>query len=729
MTPFPTNDQLLAHALAHKPARDYATDNLFRFKRMHGGLAMARQHRIRFDPRADYWRRPERRLAVAYLALRWNGRCTPTALVREHALLVCQHLERLRTERGFKAFGADYPKIGGWEPIGQQLMQHATEMQYWEHWLKLATIWNLHPDPGTDLAAYVETTLAKTDGPRSDEDTFQRRAGWFGYLGALNLDDAKERQRFFFGYVSLLTSTNAYMHGGASQTFASVIQNTDTGAILDLIATWQDKMLSPAQTGFSTLGSSDETAVDRSHYSIVKELFGFLCLTRVPFVNGATQAKYCAEYGTSDVYEAIHRAGHANRQWLEADPARVAGFAAQFDTLWADARIGDRFAHFETVDRGKDFVRAGDTSESLVNTALRTELEAHAESGREKLTPVEKAMCALHLLADGWLCNPPREQAPPQPPEPDESTGEQATDLDVAKLRLPPGLRETGERALAFLRTGAHVLLAGAPGTGKTTLAQFVADAWNHERPSLEAELRLDELPTTVVAHSGWSPFHTVGGMMQDETGKWGHEPGIFVEAAHDGWQLRNEALVLDEMNRADLDRSVGDLYPLLSQSVARVRPAGIPGIGSLRLSARFRLVATVNDTNLDDIVYPISEGLARRFVRIELAGVSEDDARDFVLNDAPDSARKVAASELLAALFKQASQIEGDVRRLPVGAGYLRLLRDWVHGALVYPASAAGSAEAAVAMELLHAGFASALKQQRKLREVLDAMRRADGE
>jgi hypothetical protein len=39
-----------------------------------------------------------------------------------------------------------------------------------------------------------------------------------------------------------------------------------------------------------------------------------------------------------------------------------------------------------------------------------------------------------------------------------------------------------------------------------------------------------------------------------------------------DPWRLRNGAIVLDEMNRADLDRCIGELYPLLSGSVDRGR-------------------------------------------------------------------------------------------------------------------------------------------------------------
>jgi hypothetical protein len=72
---------------------------------------------------------------------------------------------------------------------------------------------------------------------------------------------------------------------------------------------------------------------------------------------------------------------------------------------------------------------------------------------------------------------------------------------------------------------------------------------------------------------------------------------GFFIgeeNLAEGRWRLRPECVVLDEMNRADIDRCIGELYPLLTRSVAQVEPAGIPGVGSIELHERFRIVATI---------------------------------------------------------------------------------------------------------------------------------------
>lgn len=80
---------------------------------------------------------------------------------------------------------------------------------------------------------------------------------------------------------------------------------------------------------------------------------------------------------------------------------------------------------------------------------------------------------------------------------------------------------------------------------------------------------------------------------------------------------------------------------------MARLEPAGIPGVESIELHERFRIVATVNDASIEDIVFPISEGLARRFVRIEMQGASEIEVTSFVC-EAPCAVepRATAAAE-----------------------------------------------------------------------------------
>jgi hypothetical protein len=157
-------------------------------------------------------------------------------------------------------------------------------------------------------------------------------------------------------------------------------------------------------------------------------------------------------------------------------------------------------------------------------------------------------------------------------------------------------------------------------------------------------------------------------------------------------------------MNRADLDRCIGELYPLLSGTVERVSPAGLPGVGCIEASPRFRVIATVNDARLDDVVFPISEGLARRFQRIELPGASREDVLAYLGLDesvADDDGRQGAAQDAVEAFFETAREQklltkDEDDDRLPFGVGYFALIKAWLDRRLDLPIAEATLSEQA---------------------------------
>jgi len=95
---------VIAYFESNAKARQAAAHNTAFLKCVLGGLRMAQRHRDDFDPRRNYWRPPERRLTIAYLASKWTGRFAPPGAVRPMALRLLGHMDAAPT-RGVVADG------------------------------------------------------------------------------------------------------------------------------------------------------------------------------------------------------------------------------------------------------------------------------------------------------------------------------------------------------------------------------------------------------------------------------------------------------------------------------------------------------------------------------------------------------------------------------------------------------------------------------------------------
>ncbi|MFB6100907.1 MAG: MrcB family domain-containing protein [Candidatus Nanohalobium sp.] len=132
--------------------------------------------------------------------------------------------------------------------------------------------------------------------------------------------------------------------------------------------------------------------------------------------------------------------------------------------------------------------------------------------------------------------------------------------LEFDNLYFPEEEESLKNQIKASINSGKHVIFTGPPGTGKTELAEVVAEEMEND-----SNVSGHQLTT---ATSDWSTFDTVGGFMPEKNGGGDLEfsPGQVLKRFKDGERdQKNELLVIDEINRADIDKAFGQLFTVLS--------------------------------------------------------------------------------------------------------------------------------------------------------------------
>lgn len=110
------------------------------------------------------------------------------------------------------------------------------------------------------------------------------------------------------------------------------------------------------------------------------------------------------------------------------------------------------------------------------------------------------------------------------------------------------------QRITTSLKNGKHVIFTEPPGTGKLKLAKKVVESYVGKKYEM------------VTATSDWSTFDTIGGYKPDKEGKFNFSDGVFLECFKDEENdPRNFWLVIDEINRADIDKAFGSLFSALT--------------------------------------------------------------------------------------------------------------------------------------------------------------------
>ena len=103
-----------------------------------------------------------------------------------------------------------------------------------------------------------------------------------------------------------------------------------------------------------------------------------------------------------------------------------------------------------------------------------------------------------------------------------------------------------------FINSGKNIILIGPPGTGKTTIAEMVSEK------AVEQNYIAGYLVTTAI--SDWTTFDTIGGYMPNIDGELVFKEGAFLKCIRE-----NRWLIIDEINRADIDKAFGHFFTVLS--------------------------------------------------------------------------------------------------------------------------------------------------------------------
>ena len=181
----------------------------------------------------------------------------------------------------------------------------------------------------------------------------------------------------------------------------------------------------------------------------------------------------------------------------------------------------------------------------------------------------------------------------------------------------------------ASLIANKHVILEGHPGTGKTELAIRLSEV---------AKLNnVVEGYILTTATSDWSTFDVVGGWMPDEDNFLKFNRGKFLEAI-----ASNKWLIIDEINRADIDKAFGQLFTVLSgQNVELPYTENGKCIkielwdkkfskydeetATYYIGSNWRIIGTMNVDDKDNL-FDLSYAFIRRFMFIEIDIPNDND-------------------------------------------------------------------------------------------------------
>ena len=350
------------------------------------------------------------------------------------------------------------------------------------------------------------------------------------------------------------------------------------------------RILPLLQTGLNSFVRADDFEVDA------------LFIFHGPLVAGSSSDAFSYDLATGTLFRSVSRTRHAEPFIFAA----LLGLRPRNDTKLVQVNGTERsITYGEVLDALAAAIRSH-PKDGEVGPITVYDLSEDAEAGRLTVD-LEKA----------WKTAGP----PPQAIAAAETAAaeEGVVEIDASTLEIPVnpdllGVDPSVYRQInALLRSGKqHIMLYGPPGTGKTTLARWIASS----------------LPggqwTLVTGSSDWSSQDIIGGYQPVGNGEVDFVAGVL---------LRNFdcPLIIDELNRCDIDKVIGPLFTVLSGQqttlpyrtdltdvdsqpyVILPQPKAGAAEHEFAPGPAWRLIATINSIDKASL-YQMSYALSRRF-------------------------------------------------------------------------------------------------------------------
>lgn len=226
-------------------------------------------------------------------------------------------------------------------------------------------------------------------------------------------------------------------------------------------------------------------------------------------------------------------------------------------------------------------------------------------------------------------------------------------------LKLPPfddliGIDASVYRQIeAAVNSGKqHLMFYGPPGTGKTTLARLVSGVLNGQKWTL------------ITGSADWSSQDIIGGYQPLANGAVKFFPGVLL-------QNFDRPLIIDELNRCDIDKVIGPLFTVLSGQATtlpyRTEVADAdspqyqilpewketPATHEFAPGTAWRLIATINSIDKASL-YQMSYALSRRFgwIYVDAPRDTAGFVRTFVENILKDEVGPMGGIPPIAAIW-----------------------------------------------------------------------------